>query len=97
MSDLSGVTSVGWQVKIGRNDALQNIGMESLQQISGHLILFLNDSLTDIGFPNLTSVGGDVEIGYPDPYLHHHALVNLEGLSSLTSIGGTYLLPTTPH
>jgi hypothetical protein len=90
LTGLEGLTSVGGDLSIIKNDLYSLTGLENLTAIGGNLHIGFweggNPYLTTLtGLEGLTSVGGDLSIFRND-------LTSLTGLESLTSIGGDILI-----
>lgn len=87
INGLSALTTVTidtvFTIRIQRNASLANLdGLSSLSDLSGALIIHLNDALSDVdGLSNLTSVGAWLHIAA------NHALTNLDGLQGLITVG----------
>ncbi len=81
---LSQITSIGGDLIIEDNPALQNLdGLNQLVSVGSNLIIENNPELDSLnGLSEMTSVGGDLIIRQNDD------LFNLEGLDNLTSLNG---------
>ncbi|MFO7525910.1 MAG: T9SS type A sorting domain-containing protein [Ignavibacteriaceae bacterium] len=82
---LSNLSSVGGNfLRISGNASLDNLdGLSGIISYEKDLIIEDNSSLSKIGFPNLSSLGGTLQL------LDNNSLTNIEGLSNLTSVGGS--------
>ncbi|MEM1040990.1 MAG: hypothetical protein AAGI91_00010 [Bacteroidota bacterium] len=83
LSPLSGLTSVGEDLFIRRNVALESLaGLESIGSVGDDLVIESNIALSSLsGLDGVVSVGGSVEIS------SNGALTSLSGLEGLASVG----------
>ncbi|NCC73735.1 MAG: hypothetical protein EOM06_10090, partial [Sphingobacteriia bacterium] len=88
LTPLSGITSIGRILFIGRNEILTSIaGLDALQNIGGYFCLLDNPALLNLeGISSLSSIGGSLLIASND------TLANVDGLSSLTTVGDSLLI-----
>ena len=85
LTPLNGITSMGSDVTIKRNNLSNLIGLENIQTIGGFLNVREEPSLTDISaLLTLTSVGNNTLNISDNP-----VLTNLDGLDNVTSINGS--------
>lgn len=84
LNPFSGVSSIGGDLSIIYNTALENLeGLNSLESVEGLLNVSANDSLKNIqGLNSLYYVGGDVH------FQVNSSLINLIGLEGLSEING---------
>ena len=84
LSPLSGLTSVGGDLRVRNNDALTNVdGLSGITSIGQDLEVFNNAALSNVdGLNGITSVGAWLTIQKND------MLTNVDGLNGITSIEG---------
>lgn len=90
---LSGVESVGGDIKILGNSSLEDIdGLSGLTSgLPGAIIISDNDALGNLdGLAGVTSIEGELFIGY------NTVLEEVDGLINVETIGGTLYLNTNP-
>ncbi len=82
LDDLIGLSHVAANINISDNDALTDMsGLSGLVEFNAALYMRNNSMLASIGsLPNLTDIGGLV-------IWNNNALINLDGLSGVTTIG----------
>ncbi len=84
-SALAGYTSISGDLNIGSPFCTDLSELICLESVGGTLTIAGNLALTNLnGLGALTSVGGDLRIGFMNDFL-----TNLDGLGALTSVGGS--------
>jgi len=94
LTALSALTSIGEDLVIIDNNALTDlVGFENLSTLGGDLWIGWNGLVSLTGLGGLTSIPGNINIGYGcelgSGYLANPYLETLSGLDNLTYIGGS--------
>lgn len=85
---LSSIPSTIKELVVFGNENLENLnGISHLTIIEGSLFIEANAALPDISMSNLTTITGELTIGFNYP-----GLTSLDGLQNLSSIGGEFRL-----
>ncbi len=90
LNGLNNITSTG-TLEFAENTALTDVNLLSLTVVNGHFRVKENPLLPNLdGFSNLTNIQKDMDIS------ENNALVNIDGLSFLQSVGGLVRLEQNP-
>ena len=81
LTGLDGITTVGRDVLIGKNDNLESlVGLGALTDVTRDVQIFENEELTSVDLGNLSTVGGLLFVS------KNPSLITLDGLSLISSV-----------